>query len=154
MFTIVTNPLHVLSTKHQDALWWTLTIICLPDYYFCKRVPNFLQNSDKNYCCCRNPGWHISGPFEETREEVEVVKRQGGKYLSFPLSPSFCRRARLSNKSDVAAWRRWCVGGPYAPHEIGPSVRYVPSCYPVPLWDMWGFSAPRAGGVIVEGPLN
>ena len=47
-----------------------------------------------------------------------------------------------------------CVWGPYAPHEIGPSVRYVPSCYPVPLWDMWGFSAPRAGGVIVEGPLN
>ena len=47
-----------------------------------------------------------------------------------------------------------CAWGPYAPHEIGPSVRYVPSCYPVPLWDMWGFSAPRAGGVIVEGPLN
>ena len=58
----------------------------------------------------------------------------------------------------VAAWRQCvCVWGPYAPHEIGPSVRYVPSCYPAGLsrcWDMWGFSALRAGGVIAEGPLN
>ena len=82
----------------------------------------------------------------------------GGKSMS-SQRPSFCPTSEaFSNKSNVLLRGVGvCVWGPYAPHEIGPSVRYVPSCYPPGLsrcWDMWGFSALRTGGVIAEGPLN
>ena len=85
---------------------------------------------------------------------IKAPLHKGGKSRSVLLS----HIGGFSNKSNVLLRGvSVCVWGPYAPHEIGPSVRYVPSCYPAGLsrcWDMWGFSALRAGGVIAEGPLN
>ena len=45
-----------------------------------------------------------------------------------PLLPLSRIGFQTSQNSGVGA-ACVCAWGPYAPHEIGPSVRYVPSCY-------------------------